>query len=1154
MADPAPRTAPGTATTRASVPAFAAAGALAGLGAGLLDAAVVSQAQGGLVGAEALPYALAVDTLMGAALGLGAGVLLFAGGMLRRLGRHLSLLPLALAAVAAFLALNATLFDGPSIRQHPQLTLIKAAFYVLGSLAVAGAVVLFPLLLRRGRIIRWGLGAAGLAAAAGGAWAGLHKLNAYPMIKVQFALGTWMALGCSLALLAGRRTPRPARATALTLVLAAAALGTGALARGSEDIHRLRSHIIDTPYPATLRAIRPVEAALLAPLFPLPEFLTPPDLVHVVGEEGSARAAAQTELDRLVPGRRGMNVVWIAIDALRADHVSCHGYGRPTTPRIDALAREGAWFTRATTPTPASALAYSSTLCGVFGRVSPAYEAQHSTDLGLKEGLPLPSVLKRAGFRTYGLTGFHTATQALPVFATHKEGFDVFNRGRKPAPPPADAITGQALELVDEAAAHERPFFLWVHYFDPHAPYEPVPGHDFGPGPIGAYDSEIAFTDHQVGRLLDGLAERGLTGETILVLFADHGEGFGEHNDYQHGGSLYSHQLEVPLVIRVPGLPPRKVRKWVGLSDLVPTTLALLGIRDPFQRLGRDLTPLMLGRDEEWVDSVYAERPAPPDSSPRSKARCVCSGELKLIWKPHHHTVQVFDLSRDPREEENLFDRSDPRHQRLLGLLKGWDRRIDGYIGAAGSDGGRTLSLEEIFSRKVDALVEATDPGNRLAALEGVKEILESPAISRLAVNMPLLGERSLSRTEGHLAALLPQLDPGSESRVLAVEILGLLDTPGVVGLFAEEMERPTSPWLTLKMAVVRARHGDRRVLEDLQEWFPAAPVPERMFIAEALAYLGDDRGRDLLHAMLNTRWDLAILAGIRGLGALEDPRPIHAFLFCEEPHWKRRPVIDAMLETALSRDGPLGHAALLRIAGNGGPQAARAARQALKERLPPEVVARIPAVSDTLAGAREAANYRRYDLVLSTLETLSPADDPLMGPSWWLQAQAAWEQGRGEILDRALVRLEAAACGDPQIARLCRRIARHRDGPPRPPPGKLDLAVRPVGDPVIDHLRCGRLFYVRVAVTNRSGSFISGGWWRDGPQLGIWYDNRERGPLSTAVLPPEGLEPGETVELILIGRWPDEPGPCSPRVVRVPRPGSSPRAIYDPLGTWTLE
>jgi arylsulfatase A-like enzyme len=179
---------------------------------------------------------------------------------------------------------------------------------------------------------------------------------------------------------------------------------------------------------------------------------------------------------------------------------------------------------------------------------------------------------------------------------------------------------------------------------EPHAPYHFHVGRDFGRRPIDAYDSEIAEADAQVARLLERLEKTGERDRTIVVVFGDHGEGFGEHNNREHGASLYDHQVRVPLIVHVPGLQHREITKWVTLADITPTLLTLIGQESKPPRMGRPSTPLMTDVPAKWPDWGISERAASATKVPRSWERAVWRGDNKLIWLTHDRTYQFFDL------------------------------------------------------------------------------------------------------------------------------------------------------------------------------------------------------------------------------------------------------------------------------------------------------------------------------------------------------------------------------------------------------------------------------------------------------------------------------------------------------------------------------
>jgi len=1119
------------------------------MGAAALDGVL---ALGNAATVGVLTYTLAVNTLAGLALGLTAAVTVIASQRcgVRAITRAL---PAAAVGAAALLLLNTTLFDGPQIRLHPQLGLIKAAFYVAVPVGTLVAALVFPILLRCRRPMRWAAAAAAVMTAVACTWAGLHLLNAYPMIKVQLALGTWMSLTAALVLAYPRWQEKALPRALLVATFAAVALGAAGAARDDSSIRRVRSLIIDRPLPNTLRAINPTEKFILDPLFPLPTIEVPSGApARVVSDVESP--GAQT-LDGLIPGRRKMNVLWLAIDALRADHVGAYGYKRPTTPNIDALAKESVLFLNATSPTPASALAYSSTMTGLFGRRSPAYDKQHRLGGSFPDETFVAHLLGDSGRHTMGLTSFFAGTINSEVFRPLAKGFDEFNPGKRGPAIEAPEVTDRALLMLDRVRPPGKPWFFWLHYLDPHAPYEFKSEHPFGDTQIDAYDSEIAYTDVQVGRLFDELKKRGLYDSTIIVLFSDHGEAFGEHNNRQHGGSLYSHQINVPLMIRVPGLKPKAVEEWAGLSDLAPTTLSLVGLSDPVKRLGRDLTPLMIGSAEGWVDSIYAERPAPPRDDPPSKERTVCSGDLKLIWKPHHHTYQVFDLAKNPGETRNLFDPESEQHQQLLRLLDGWDRRIDGAPEAApGTAKPKPLTLSAQLLEATRQIEAAPDMVTLQGAVGRAHAMLDLPAISGLPVNTVLFGDEAMTALKSTLLERLPGIPDRSVVRAHAIDLLTFTDDPALLPLMAKEMDRTSNRRVLARLALFRARHGDRSVLPAIDAIYSKTNVQERVMMAEALAYLGDDRGQPLLRGSLALAWDRLIGSAVRGLAALDDPYPCYTFLFSQERQWQRQHQLDVMLEAGLKNKSVVGNAALMRLGSIGSDHVATAARAELARRTSAAIMSRFDPVANAVEAARQACEYSNYGLTARSFSPLRGADDPLVGPYWWMLAQGGWETDRGADQRRGIERLSAVAEGNPELLSLVARMEQFADAAPRPPANALKLSARLLGEPVTTGLGRRKYFYADVAVTNTSESqFVSGGWWRTGPLIG-WSVEPLAGPKTARPLPIDGLEPGETKTMTVVGQWPNKAGSYTPRLVVVSRPKGQPIQELLTLQTQVLE
>jgi hypothetical protein len=215
-------------------------------------------------------------------------------------------------------------------------------------------------------------------------------------------------------------------------------------------------------------------------------------------------------------------------------------------------------------------------------------------------------------------------------------------------------------EMADDAIAffeahRAEKFFLWVHFYDPHLSYEPhaeVPS--FGNGRMDLYDGEIRFTDLHIGRVMARLRELGLWDRTAVVVTGDHGEGFGEHGVTEHGFHLYSAQTKVPLIVRVPGLPARRIAAPAGHVDIAPTLLNLARAPQEPRFLGRSLVPELTGQGAAPAPSLFQEV-----TSERGKKRALVSEAWHLIWNwTPENTTECFNLRGDPGERTDLWGRS----------------------------------------------------------------------------------------------------------------------------------------------------------------------------------------------------------------------------------------------------------------------------------------------------------------------------------------------------------------------------------------------------------------------------------------------------------------------------------------------------------------
>lgn len=346
------------------------------------------------------------------------------------------------------------------------------------------------------------------------------------------------------------------------------------------------------------------------------------------------------------------NVLLVTLDTTRADHLGCYGDAGAHTPHFDALADEGVRFDQAWTAAPITAPAHATLLTG-------RYPVAHGVrDNGL---FVLPAAeetlaerLASAGWATGAAVG------AFPLAARFGfgQGFGWYDDrvGARFGPAenagrlffderPAGAVNEAAWSWLDESAAD--PFFLWLHYYDPHQPVAP-------PGPwnelfaANPYAGEIAYADESFGAVVARLRELGVWDRTLVVVTADHGEGLGEHEEATHSLLLYEGTLRVPWIVRVPGeAGGRVVEEPVSTVDLAPTVLDLLGLERPGTLHGKSLVPLLRGEGPLPARGLYAETLSPELAHRWGALRAWREGDLKYIHGPR---PELYDLSEDARE------------------------------------------------------------------------------------------------------------------------------------------------------------------------------------------------------------------------------------------------------------------------------------------------------------------------------------------------------------------------------------------------------------------------------------------------------------------------------------------------------------------------
>jgi arylsulfatase A-like enzyme len=349
------------------------------------------------------------------------------------------------------------------------------------------------------------------------------------------------------------------------------------------------------------------------------------------------------------------NFLLITIDTLRADHVGIYGHVNARTPAMDALARRGVRFTRAYATAPITLTSHASLLTG---RDPPGHGARHN-GIAMRAGTPtLATILKQDGFRTgafvsafpldrrFGLTsGFDAYDDAMPRAAD----------GRPANERPGSVTVDRAIAWLtrdsglgtrDSGFAH---FMLWVHLFEPHAPYGPAPTGTATPRDVlERYDDEIATADREIGRLLGALPS---STDTLVVVTGDHGEAFGEHEEIGHSIFVYDTTLRVPLIMAGPGIPAAgtTIDDPVTLADIPPTVLNLLGA-GAIDADGIDLRPALEGHALP-SRALYAESFAPLVDFGWAALRSMRRDNMKFISAPR---PELYDLRADGGEQQNV--------------------------------------------------------------------------------------------------------------------------------------------------------------------------------------------------------------------------------------------------------------------------------------------------------------------------------------------------------------------------------------------------------------------------------------------------------------------------------------------------------------------
>jgi len=413
------------------------------------------------------------------------------------------------------------------------------------------------------------------------------------------------------------------------------------------------------------------------------------------------------------------NVLLITVDTLRADHISCYGYSRRTTPHIDELASQGIRFSRAYTVIPLTGPAHLSLFTSRYPQEHGA--VRNGTAPSDERKYPaLPQLLRRRGYQTAAFISAWPLTARLTHLDRWFDHYDenlnrryqLFNSSRY-----AEDVTPPAIDWLKKHSGASKPFFLWVHYFDPHSPYDLRSAYANWPegsaaNPkedsdrserVRAYDSEIAYTDHHIGLLLKTLDDLGLRGSTLVALLADHGESLGEHDYVGHGRHLFENIIRIPMIWRVPEAMSgaKVINTPVSILDVTPTIMDLIaqtksGSRRRTRFAGRSLAAALTGNTQlpvlpiryvtfagkkgfapNWLSWLWVHEEDLPSRFGRIK------GNAKLVWSTEDSQLASYDVAADPLEiHPRMLKPASSAYRIETAGLKNWFEATGGPAGS----------------------------------------------------------------------------------------------------------------------------------------------------------------------------------------------------------------------------------------------------------------------------------------------------------------------------------------------------------------------------------------------------------------------------------------------------------------------------------------
>ncbi len=433
------------------------------------------------------------------------------------------------------------------------------------------------------------------------------------------------------------------------------------------------------------------------------------------------------------------NIIFITVDTTRADRMDFLGSKRGLTPNLDMLAKQGVVFEKAYSQAPLTPVSHATIFTGTYPQFHTVTDFGHP----LPSLLPfVPEILHKSGYHTAAFIGSLILDPKANMAPGFDRGFDFFDAGyhvkRDPDQSRYASIERRGMDVVGHAVAwlnknRQSPFFIWLHLYDPHAPYDPPPPYDkrFA----DPYDGEIAYADAALGKLFDYLRRRGMYDRALIAIMSDHGESLGAHGESMHGIFLYDETIHVPLLFKLPGelLAGRRVAARVRLVDVAPTLLSMLSLPLPPTFQGQSLVPLMKPSQKPLAElSAYAETDYPHRAFGWSALRSMRTGKYLFVRAPKR---ELYDESEDKDAQHNLAASSPAVTDTLQSQLDEFHERTSSF-----SDKSQPKTMSSEQSENLAALgyassnsantsqnsLEGADPKDKI----GVSNILHEGMIA----------------------------------------------------------------------------------------------------------------------------------------------------------------------------------------------------------------------------------------------------------------------------------------------------------------------------------------------------------------------------------------------------------------------------------------